>query len=450
MEDFLWKRCKKAEKWVLTLLFEGVQQLPLLQAFAKSLVVETSSPLLAWTDSIILPEEEKYRKALKKIGYREEKKGISFFRHPGAHLPPIFLAKERGIAIKVESAADFLLANGYSSKIEGSENSPLRKVLIESRHKNKWWVVERRGSLGFSPINESPSKAMLVLEAKEQWKIRPRHSADPLTDFAAAFGWVDKYGSKIGKDRAAWIVLEVEREYWQIKNRAGQIQKCRQDRLGLGWGNHDHHTFRSSRVYFHHLVQFFERLGFYCRERFYAGKEAGWGAQVMENQSAGLVLFLDVDLTPEEVAVDFAHDVLEKTISLGTVGLWCALHGDSFLSAGMHHLEAQFSFETLTENLQKLGVKMMPPFSHFPYLKQAFTQGEMWPVKEERVRLLLKNKQITKSQAEKFLTEGALGSHLENLERKEGYKGFNQKNVSSIIKKTDPRLVSTSSSPIFF
>jgi len=28
---------------------------------------------------------------------------------------------------------------------------------------------------------------------------------------------------------------------------------------------------------------------------------------------------------------------------------------------------------------------------------------------------------------------------MENLQRREGYKGFNQKNVSNIIKRTDPR-----------
>jgi len=39
----------------------------------------------------------------------------------------------------------------------------------------------------------------------------------------------------------------------------------------------------------------------------------------------------------------------------------------------------------------------------------------------------------------KFFTEGAIGSHLENLERKQGFKGFNQDSVSAIIKATDPR-----------
>ena len=36
--------------------------------------------------------------------------------------------------------------------------------------------------------------------------------------------------------------------------------------------------------------------------------------------------------------------------------------------------------------------------------------------------------------------KGAIGSHLENLERREGFKGFNQQAVSAIIAATDPRL----------
>ncbi len=69
-----------------------------------------------------------------------------------------------------------------------------------------------------------------------------------------------------------------------------------------------------------------------------------------------------------------------------------------------------------------------------------FTKAEQWPVKPERIKKLLKAGYITWEQANLFLGEGAVGSHLENLQRKEGYKGFNKDNVSVIIKKTDPRL----------
>ncbi len=211
----------------------------------------------------------------------------------------------------------------------------------------------------------------------------------------------------------------------------------------MGWANHDHHTFRSSRRHFPQLIRLFEMLGFQCRERFYAGKDAGWGAQVMDHPGCRLVLFLDVDLLPEEVNVDFRHHPLPELNKLGTVGLWCALHGDSILKAGMHHLEAQFMFEELTQDLAQAGVGMMSPFSDLPYLRQAFTKGERWPVAPSKLEKLLENGSITKEQADRFLSEGAIGSHLENLQRREGYKGFNPKNVSSIIQQTDPRKIET-------
>ena len=47
---------------------------------------------------------------------------------------------------------------------------------------------------------------------------------------------------------------------------------------------------------------------------------------------------------------------------------------------------------------------------------------------------------IDSEQHVKFLAEGAIGSHLENLQRSEGYKGFNQQAVSTILAATDPRL----------
>jgi hypothetical protein len=105
----------------------------------------------------------------------------------------------------------------------------------------------------------------------------------------------------------------------------------------------------------------------------------------------------------------------------------------------MHHLECQFDFARLTEQLAQDGVGMMKPFSSFPYLKQAFSEGDVWPVDERRIGRLLAEGRITAEQAERFRREGALGAHLENLERNEGFKGFNQTGINEIIAGTDPR-----------
>src|SRR4029079_3019486 len=104
--------------------------------------------------------------------------------------------------------------------------------------------------------------------------------------------------------------------------------------------------------------------------------------------------------TPDELMGDFSHDGLAARDRLGTVGLWCGLHGDSFLQAGMHHLEAQFSFDELTAQLEREeGVKTMKPFTNFTYLRQAFTEGERWPVSPKRTARVVEASMVTKEHA---------------------------------------------------
>jgi hypothetical protein len=272
----------------------------------------------------------------------------------------------------------------------------------------------------------------------ESFLTRRRDFEDDQEGYEHAIKLID--ASRLTTDIKCALWFEAERRYWQRRNRAAQVQKARQDKLGLGWGNHDHHTYRCSRANFARLVAVWEKLGLHCRERFYAGREAGWGAQVMEQANVGIITFNDVDLTPDELMGDFSHDGLSERDKLGTVGLWCGLHGDSFNQAGMHHLEAQFDFDSLREQLEREdGVKTMKPFTNFTYLRQAFTEGERWKVDAKRIERLLAAKLITQEQANQFREQGAIGSHLENLERNEGFKGFNQTGVSEIISATDPR-----------
>jgi len=153
---------------------------------------------------------------------------------------------------------------------------------------------------------------------------------------------VDAAIAEVGVDRACDLFFAAEREYWQRKNRAAQAQKARQDCLGLGWANHDHHTYRASRRYFAPLIRIWEKLGFVLRERFYAGREAGWGAQISEQALVGIEVFADAGLMAAETQIDFSSQKLPPAPRLGTVGLWIGLHGESFLEAGMHHLEARF------------------------------------------------------------------------------------------------------------
>lgn len=436
LSNFEWTQQKEADNLILDILEKAVQKNPFLSHLQDLMKGVCSTELIAWVDHLLLPKKI-WQHSIEKVGFTPlGNEGL--WRHLGAKLPDIALSENEKIevAIAVDSIAEFLEVHGLYSQIEGYAFSEYRKAICNLENGVSVSAVERRGTYTLSPTWEYDLDVYFA--CKELWMIRNRSLNDEEEGINQAIDIAKQLVQLLQKDAAACLVLECERRYWQFKNTAAQIQKNRQDRIGLGWANHDHHTFRSSRKHFAKLVQLFEILGFHCRERFYAGKDAGWGAQVMENPISKLVLFLDVDLSPEEVGIDFAHEILPSRKTLGTIGLWCALHGDSILHAGMHHLEAQFNHDQLTEDLHHLGIRMMDPFSNFPYLKQAFTQGEVWKVDLERLSQLESQGLINAKQKEQFITHGAIGSHMENLQRKEGYKGFNKDNVSVIIKKTHP------------
>jgi hypothetical protein len=441
--SFDWQCQPGAERWVHSLIEGFKERNPYILDFEEQLHQKSSTRLFDWIDHLTIKTSPSVEVELETHGFIQELAMPSYrlFSHPGAKLPSILIMEEKGrdpegISLKVESIADFLMVTRFQRCIEGSPLSPYRRAIINKEKGIAFEVVERRSSRTLEPIYQSDNELFNILNSLERLQTRNRSSMEETLTL------IEELVSLHGPHPTAWAVLEIERKYWQARNRAAQFQKNRQDTLGMGWANHDHHTFRSSRTQFVSLVRLFETLGFTCRERFYAGTQAGWGAQIMENLTCGLIVFLDVDLTPDELEIDFAHHPLSERKELGTVGLWCALHGDSILEAGMHHMEAQFSFDKLKEDLALYNVSMMDPFSSFAYLKQAFTQGETWPVDPARLNQLLKQGSITAAQADHFLLHGALGSHLENLQRGEGYKGFNKDNVSLIIQRTDPRLQS--------
>jgi hypothetical protein len=450
-DNFSWHRHPDAETLVGKLLSDFTTALPAAASLESALATETSSRLIDWIDHLVVADGPSTRAQLTEVGFEREEvpaeAGDQVFFHPGAIFPRVILRpgsqKAEGTAlaaaVQVEDVAEFILAQRPAVPIEGTPRSAYRRGPAWSGAGRELWAVERAGHGGFRPISESPADAARYLAAAERWATRPREGADIRAAMAETLALAQALVVELGTDRAAWAAFAGERAYWQRRNWAGAVQKARQDRLGLGWANHDHHTFRSSRESFPQLIEILETFGFRPRERFYAGAEAGWGAQVMEQPVCRFAVFADVDLSPEEVSGDFAHRELPPREELGTVGLWCALHGESMLSAGLHHLAGRFDFDAATANLAELGVEMMKPFSDFSYLRQAFTRGERWPVTEERLERLVAAGALAPDQRARIAAEGALGSHLENIERAEGFKGFNQQTVSDIIRRTDPR-----------
>lgn len=445
---FDWPLCYEAENFLL----ERIDAFLARNAFAKRLsdrmLAGTGTLILDWVDHLVVsPRDEA---GLRGSGFVPEPEceapaSTRVYWHPEAMLPRVLVATGASqehpslLALKVDRVTDFMAVHGLSGTIEGAPLSRYRWFTAAEEAGTRLTVVERRGYRGFQTEPADPARTQALLEAHELWKTRPRQFPTDGEGWRRSLELAEQLIERVGRDLACHVVFWEERAYWQRRNRAARVQKERQDRLGLGWANHDHHTFRCSREHFVDLMRVLELLGFQRRERFYAGAQAGWGAQVLEHPVEGITTFCDVDLEPEETEIDFSRRALPPGRKLGTIGLWVGLHGESFLEAGMHHLECRFDYELLREQLDALEVKSMQPFSDFPFLKQAFTEGERWSVRADRADRLFRLGLIDELQCHRFKTEGAIGSHLENLQRKGGFKGFNQKAVSVIIAATDPR-----------
>jgi hypothetical protein len=415
--------------------------------FAARMRKETGTDFFEWVDHLSVGPDELAE--FQKVGFIPIDPNVYY--HPKAMLPRLVIddagSKQRTptiLAIRPESIVDFAAKNNLGGKIDGKFGCRFRQMTVSEQDGHRLIAVERLAHRGFVVRAPEPGFADLLMEVKELWRTRKRSFPQDADAAAHAFELQKRAIRLVGADVACELFFAEERHFWEARNRAGQIQKRRQDSLGLGWGNHDHHTFRSSREFFSDLMDFLLGFGFEKRERYYAGAEAGWGAQILEHHTTGITVFADVDLMPEETEIDFSKQPLPAAPRLRTVGLWCGLHGDSFLQAGMHHLEARFDFFVLRDQLTNDGIETMKPFSDFAFLKQAFTKGEQWAVSGARIDALLNKGLITSEQAELFRRDGAIGSHLENLQRKGGYKGFNQKSVSVIIEATDPRALQLS------
>jgi hypothetical protein len=455
---FNWQRYPKTAEFIDEQVEFALNGNSFAADLARRMAEETSTRFNDWLDHLVLSDQPGLAAELQALGYSREPYplavGAPVYGHHGGQFPSVALVPCQGagcleVAIKVESIADFSRAHDLGLEPEGPPLGPYRFTRIDGET-SALAVVERRGYRGFETFpgdlakqgRMTPHSARDALAAQELWRGRRRVFPTDEAGFDATEALLERVIERCGNaDLACHLIFECEREFWQSRNRAARVQKARQDRLGLGWANHDHHTFRCSRRFFPRVMRIFERLGFLMRERFHAGEHAGWGAQVLGHPTTGIVIFADLDLAPDEISHDFAHDPLPELPQPNTVGLWVGLHGESMLDAGMHHLEAQFSFDDLRDDLKReADVETMKPFSDFPFLRQAFTAGERWTVPKPRADRLLSLGWITPEQHAKFLSEGAIGSHLENLQRREGYKGFNQQAVTAILAATDPRL----------
>jgi hypothetical protein len=361
-------------------------------------------------------------------------------RHEQGNFPPAVRAQgPLTVWFRCESVEVFAAANGLDLTIEGAAHGPYRRAVAFAGADVAFGVVERHGHIGFDLPAVDDADIRVARRHLQAFKARRRQFDTVEQGLVHTEALVDAAVGDLGKHWACDLWLTAERDYWMQRCASGRHQKARQDRLGIGWCNIDHHTYDGSRQHFRHTVRILEKLGYELREMLYAGEMAGWGSQILEQPALNSTVFADVDLATHELDIDFAHEPLPELDRHRRAGVLSALHGESILEAGLNHVAALYDQRTLRDQLGRDGIQMMQPFSNYPHLYQELTLGDWAAVEPARVDALEAGGHIGPEEAERIRLNGAIISHLENIERNDGFKGFNKPGIDGVLRKLDPR-----------
>ena len=284
-DNFNWPLAYEAEALLSRHIKAFLAKNPAAARLAQRMHDETGTEFFEWVDHFVVSTGHEV--AFRAVGFAPEAAdapaGHAVLAHPHAMLPRVLVSKKadpshapQSLAIRPEFLADFMARQGLTGEPAGAPCTRYRVLRINEQNGAVFEAVERLGYRGFLVNVPAPGFAAAVLKVRELWRARKRAFLDDSAGVKTAFDVLDKSLDLVGRDVACELFFAEEREFWMFRNRAGRVQKRRQDQLGLGWANHDHHTYRCSRRYFPDLVRFMERLGLEKRERFYAGAEAGW------------------------------------------------------------------------------------------------------------------------------------------------------------------------------
>jgi hypothetical protein len=266
-------------------LFERFRQgSPEIVRLEQRLHDETGTRLVDWTDSLFVSSDPDLLHRLDEVGFRCGGENSNIWQHAGGLFPficcdaPFFNegAAAEVLTIKVDCVDDFsrLYCDGAADR-RGKPGSPLRTAMLPSGDGPRLAAVERHGWREFTRPTVSSRQIAQADKHRRAFARRTRDCGVDAAGFQGASALVDAAAADLGVDWTSDLFFAAERQYWMSRNRAAQAQYDRQQRLGLGWGNHDHHTYRSSRASFQNLISLLEQLGLYCRERFHAGRESG-------------------------------------------------------------------------------------------------------------------------------------------------------------------------------
>ena len=260
-EDFDWQCCPEVARLVAKRVEEAVSEVRFSSCLRQRMKDETGTRFMDWVDHICLPLNDPFAGRVEALGYVCTEHGLEqeVWRHPEAMVPAIRLREQATVDVwlKVESVAEFLHVHDVNDgSFEDNPASFVQTAIAASEANSRLAVIERHGTSDFQWVTELGDEVAGIKDALAEHRhaffSRKRTFADADSEYSETAGFEHALSllgaaiQDIGTNRACDLFFESERSYWESRNHAARVQKKRQDKLGLGWANHDHHTYRST------------------------------------------------------------------------------------------------------------------------------------------------------------------------------------------------------------
>src|SRR5712671_5112503 len=192
---------------------------------------ETATDFFEWIDHLALSPGE--QEALREAGFvqdndAETPNGEAAYEHPRATLPRILIRPGKKqhpsmIALRPEFVADFMAHHNIPGEPEGEPFSRYRRIIVAEENETTLEAVERHGYRSLVPAPLKSGELEAIIKARELWRTRRRMFANDAEGFAVANKILERVLKLVGQDVACQLFFEAEREYWESRNRAGQI-----------------------------------------------------------------------------------------------------------------------------------------------------------------------------------------------------------------------------------
>jgi hypothetical protein len=203
--------------------------------------------------------------------------------------------------------------------------------------------------------------------------------------------------TELGRDWSAALFVESEVEYWMSRCAPARLQNIRQTEAGVGWGSLRWLAYACSRETIYPSISLFELLGFSRASATHLDDTAF--LTLRPEPGLGLpAIILAVDSDRDELMFSRVVVAPSPLTSIGQAGLWCALFGESLLTAGplAAHAVCAVGDDNVSDTANLASIQC----------------NELAPIDPKRVRALEERKFITSDLGEKLRLNGSAGSRF--------------------------------------